>query len=48
MFVISRGANYEPVLRNDKVVAFVHELAEKVLLPLHDGSPIARVELRRE
>ena len=43
----SDGGATSAILRNDRIVAYVHRFVDEVLLPLHESSPIARVRFHR-
>jgi hypothetical protein len=44
---VSTGGNYRTMASNHRLVPYVHELVDKVLLPVHRSHPIARVMLAR-
>ena len=46
--VSTNGGPSSSVLRNDNIVAYVHDFVRKVLLPLHESVPLSRVTFRSE
>jgi hypothetical protein len=40
-------SNGGPVKRNTRIVPYVHDLVDKVLLPLYRDCPIARISIAR-
>ncbi len=46
--VSTNGGAPSSILRNDRIVAYVHDFVGKVLLPLHESSPIAQVTFPRD